>query len=335
MKRFLLLSLTLCGGSALLAQSDTATTTKFTMTPEQTRSLLKQLNMDSAYFFRNAVTDACGCIDSVKAAGGTKKERLDGVNYCINRQTIAFQGAYGVYRSMSEGIKEIQIATDPRSRHYQRIYFQLESALKDSCSSVNRILMDNDQESSDHSTSSDPAALEAYNQGLPFLEREDYRSAIPWFQKAVDLDPDFAFAWDNLGISYRKTNQLDKAVAAYRASLKADPKGKTPLQNLAVALAMQGKTDEAIAAYEQLLSAFPGDPEGHYGLGTMYYEYKKEYVKALEQFCEAYNLYVEQKSPYRSDAETLISGIYKVMKQQGQEAEFDAVLKKYHLSPNK
>ena len=46
-----------------------------------------------------------------------------------------------------------------------------------------------------------------------------------------------------------------------------------------------------------------------------------------------YNLYVEQKSPYRSDAETLINRVNKEMKKQGKEAIFNEILKKNHISP--
>jgi tetratricopeptide (TPR) repeat protein len=47
-------------------------------------------------------------------------------------------------------------------------------------------------------------------------------------------DPEFAFAWDNLGISQRRLNNYDKAIFAYSKSLAIDPK-LMPLQNIAVA----------------------------------------------------------------------------------------------------
>jgi cytochrome c-type biogenesis protein CcmH/NrfG len=37
-------------------------------------------------------------------------------------------------------------------------------------------------------------------------------------KKAVQ-DPEFAFAWDNLGISYRRLNNYDKAIDAYSKSI--------------------------------------------------------------------------------------------------------------------
>jgi cytochrome c-type biogenesis protein CcmH/NrfG len=37
-------------------------------------------------------------------------------------------------------------------------------------------------------------------------------------------DPEFAFAWDNLGISYRRLNNYDKAIDAYSKSIAIDPK---------------------------------------------------------------------------------------------------------------
>jgi cytochrome c-type biogenesis protein CcmH/NrfG len=48
-------------------------------------------------------------------------------------------------------------------------------------------------------------------------------------------DPEFAFAWDNLGISYRRLNNYDKAIDAYSKSIAIDPKWINAATNIAVA----------------------------------------------------------------------------------------------------
>jgi len=50
--------------------------------------------------------------------------------------------------------------------------------------------------------------------------------------------------------------------------------------------------------------------------------------------CKAYKLYVEQKSPYRTDAEKLIQMIYAEMKKNGKEEKFNEILKANNLNSN-
>ena len=48
--------------------------------------------------------------------------------------------------------------------------------------------------------------------------------------------------------------------------------------------------------------------------------------------CKAYNLYIQQKSPYRADAEKVINIIYYEMKKQGKEEKFNEILKANNIS---
>jgi tetratricopeptide (TPR) repeat protein len=50
----------------------------------------------------------------------------------------------------------------------------------------------------------------------------------------VKIDPNFAYAYDNMGICYRRLEEYDKAIEAYEKSLKIDPYGTMPLQNLGI-----------------------------------------------------------------------------------------------------
>ena len=79
---------------------------------------------------------------------------------------------------------------------------------------------------------------------------------------------------------------------------------------------------------------YEDDPESYYGIALVYIQNKKEYETALPFICKAYNLYVTQKSPYRSDAEKLINAIYAQMKAAGKEEAFWKVLKEHNISSN-
>jgi len=55
---------------------------------------------------------------------------------------------------------------------------------------------------------------------------------------------------------------------------------------------------------------------------------------ALDYMCKAYNIYVHDKSPYRSDAEKVINMIYTQMKKDNKEEEFNKILKDNNIKGN-
>jgi len=308
---------------------------KRVLSPEETQSVLSQLNMDSATVLKSAAESACRCIDSVDRAQKDKDKKTKAAIECIDNEIASFQMAVKLLNSMKNPSKEINITIgDKNSNEYKFYYFSLERRLKDSCRTLNQILMTNDDIVSEKSLTKNSEAGAAYDKGLTFIRNEDYAGGIPWFEKAVAIDPEFAFAWDNLGICYRRTNNLEKAEAAYKASLKIDPKGKTPLQNLPVVYQLLKKPDEAIDTYNKLLEYYPGDPEVYYGLAIVYYNNKKDMEKALDNMCKAYNIYGDARSPYRSDAEKVINMIYAQMKKDNKEEAFQRILKENKITVN-
>jgi tetratricopeptide (TPR) repeat protein len=260
---------------------------------------------------------------------------MDGFVYCINGQVISYQAALKIAASMHTATKDnnISLATNKNSPEYKIYYYRIESWLMDSCEVLQRAIASNDK-ANDLSFSKNEEALDAYYTGVDFLRKNDHASALPWFKKAVETDSIFVFAWDNLGICYRKTGDLENAEKAYRESLKLDPSGETALQNLPVVYMIQKKDDEAIAAYNNILKHHPKNPEAYYGMGLVYFQNKLDMANALQNMCKAYNIYIEMKSPYRSDAEKVINSIYHEMKKQGKEEEFYRILKENNINAN-
>ena len=318
--------------SSLLAQKEKD---KKVLTPEETKDLFNQLGLDSTKFLKQSGLLACSCIDSVDAVVKEKKKKIDAFSACIDEQVVPYQSALGLFNSMtgSDKNKTINISTNKNSDEYKSHYFAIERWLMDSCATLKQVISSND-EAREKSFSNNPDAMKAYNAGVELLKKEKYAECIPFFEKAVTVDPEFAFAWDNLGICYRRTNQLDKAEKAYKESIRIDPAGKTPLQNLAVVYQMQKKDDEAIATYKEIVKYYPDDPEVFYGIGMVYYNNKKDWENALDNMCKAYNLYVAQKSPYRSDAEQLINLIHGQMKKENKEDKFNKILKDNNIRSN-
>ncbi len=310
--------------------------TEKVLSTEDTKQLLKQIKFDSTEFIKNSAREACLCIDSISTSQKSKKETNAEITSCIEKQVVSYQMATKIMRSMTgeEKDRSISLNTNKESNEYKRYYYDIERHLNDSCKAF-KSKAASENEESEFSTSKYPAAIAAYNAGVKKMATENYKDALTDFENAVSVDEKFAFAWDNIGLCNRKMGKYEEALKAYNKSLEIDPKGKLPLQNIPVVYSYMKEYEKAVSAYEKLAVVYPNDPEIFYGIGNIYTYAIPNMEKALHNMCKAYKLYIEQKSPYRSDAEKAISYIFGQMKKDNKEDVFNKILKEYNLSQAK
>lgn len=89
--------------------------------------------------------------------------------------------------------------------------------------------------------------------GLYYLGRADGRS-LPAFRDAVELDPDRAQGWNNLGAALQRFGLTREAITATRRAVALDPQDTGALLNLSRYLNASGQQGEAMAHIEALLS---------------------------------------------------------------------------------
>src|SRR5512136_2701876 len=68
--------------------------------------------------------------------------------------------------------------------------------------------------------------------GIDVAQRGLWREAIYRWEKAVELDPTYAAAYNDLAIAYEHEGQFEKAKDAYERAMKLDPKNTYIKQNL-------------------------------------------------------------------------------------------------------
>ena len=90
-------------------------------------------------------------------------------------------------------------------------------------------------------------------------------------RRALDLDPQVASLWNNLGLLLSKQpGRADEAEAAYRRAAEVDPKDAGPWNNLGRLLSEQpGRGDEAEAAYRRAAELDPKNVQSWYNLGLL------------------------------------------------------------------
>jgi Tfp pilus assembly protein PilF len=74
-------------------------------------------------------------------------------------------------------------------------------------------------------------AKEQVEFGIQVAQRGLWREAIYRWERATQIDPSYAAAFNNLAIAYEHEGQLDKARAAYEKALELDPSNTLIKQN--------------------------------------------------------------------------------------------------------
>ena len=75
------------------------------------------------------------------------------------------------------------------------------------------------------------AAKEQVDFGIKVAQNGLWREAQYRWERAVELDPSYAEAWNNLAIAYEHEGELDKARAAYEKAVELEPGNSFIKQN--------------------------------------------------------------------------------------------------------
>jgi Tfp pilus assembly protein PilF len=67
--------------------------------------------------------------------------------------------------------------------------------------------------------------------GIKVAQRGLWKEAAYRWERAVELDPTYAAAWNNLAVAYEQQGQFDEARKAYEKALKLDPDNLMIRQN--------------------------------------------------------------------------------------------------------
>jgi hypothetical protein len=90
-----------------------------------------------------------------------------------------------------------------------------------------------------------PHAVSLYNLGLSAYKQGSPESAIIFFKRAADIDPDLADAQYNLGVLYQSERRLKEAVPRFEQVLRVKPQDQDAHFQLGLALIDLGRGPEA------------------------------------------------------------------------------------------
>ncbi len=114
-------------------------------------------------------------------------------------------------------------------------------------------------------------AQQEYFKAERFLGKKDVERAKACLHKAVEIAPQFAAAWNSLGVIAYQSRDFPLAEKHFREALRQDPEEYSPLVNLGGALLSQGKDKDSLPINLQAVKARPGDALAQSQLGQSYF----------------------------------------------------------------
>lgn len=129
--------------------------------------------------------------------------------------------------------------------------------------------------------------------GQLYFELKQYDLALKHYQKAVQIDPEFAVGHFAMGNILRRQGQPEQAIPAYEKALKLQPRNLFFTHQFysgrGLALLAQGKEDAAIADFKRAIQLNTNNVEALHGLGKALLQQNKPSA-AIPHLETAYDL---------------------------------------------
>lgn len=152
-------------------------------------------------------------------------------------------------------------------------------------------------------------ALQAYSHGRKIQSQKGDTEAIPYLKRAVALDPNFAVAYNLLGISYRNLGQMiqsvDSLTTAYELRERATERKKFYISTTYYSVVTE-ELEKASQKFQLWSAEYPRDVDPHLNLGVAWLRLG-QHDKAAAEFREAVRLDPDNAIAYADLAFTYFS----------------------------
>ncbi|MCX8079400.1 MAG: tetratricopeptide repeat protein [Geminocystis sp.] len=144
-----------------------------------------------------------------------------------------------------------------------------------------------------------------YNLAYNYERLGNINSAILFYQKSIDINPNLIDAYNNLGNIYFSLNQLEDAESIYRRAIQVNPYHSGSRFNLLLTLKHMGRNQEAVQLAEETSQLFPDDfiwhLQRHLYLPIIYTTteeisyYRNRFSEGLDYLINSLNLATEER----------------------------------------
>ena len=101
--------------------------------------------------------------------------------------------------------------------------------------------------------------MDWYYKGNIYYEQHQYNDALTAYNKAIELDPNFTYAWNGIGNVQDLSGRTDEALTAYNKAIELNPTYYQAWDNKGNVFNSLGQYGEALAAFNKSLEINPND----------------------------------------------------------------------------
>ena len=136
----------------------------------------------------------------------------------------------------------------------------------------------------EQATTSSLEALKAYSLGGKVYDEKGMAAALPYFQRAIELDPNFAMGYGAVASDYFNLGELGRASEYYTKAFQlrehASEREKLDI-TVGYYLVVTGELDKAAQTCQEEIESYSRDVSGYNTLAYVYAE-QGQYEKAME-----------------------------------------------------
>jgi tetratricopeptide (TPR) repeat protein len=152
-------------------------------------------------------------------------------------------------------------------------------------------------------------AVQSFRDGLSFLSKDDCENALPYFEKAVESDSNYAEAWAQAGFCKEKLGRHADAIEASKKAVNLRPSAESYF-NIGLANYYLKQYRDAAEGYRQSIKLDPYNAaDAYYALGLVYRDWGRP-----DDEVQAYKQAIRLRQDYTSAYERLGSRYLKSKK---------------------
>lgn len=152
-------------------------------------------------------------------------------------------------------------------------------------------------------------AVQSFRDGLSFLSKDDCENALPYFEKAVESDSNYAEAWAQSGFCKEKLGRHAEAIEASKKAVNLRPSAESYF-NIGLANYYLKQYRDAADGYRQSIKLDPYNAaDAYYALGLVYRDWGRP-----DDEIQAYKQAIRLRQDYVSAYERLGSRYLKSKK---------------------